>query len=976
MRGRQSVVKRLGWPTVAILVALLAFVGVSWRMGYDYASCASHLLRGLRPVADQRDERFLGKLGDDALRCRGDARALANRSTPWVDWSNYWATGDDASRAHEWFGVVGFLQRYLKNGIGELGALVDLEYQRMELVKFNLHDVTTFRDYVQGRQKIAGPALRDWPQMRLPATDPAFVHLQIARDGRQRCAGPLIRFRTANGVCNDIDNPAMGSAGMPFARNVEFRETFPEKGATPWTAHRHAGRIDLLTPDPQVVSRRLMSRTDRPGAPDTCNDGQGLAGNDVTAYCPYKPAPFFNVLAAFWIQFMTHDWFSHLDEARNSTTMIETGCRSQKVEGVERPLSAEQQARLGCRPDDRIERGLVADEKGPGTFVHKGRTYWSQPPKITRNFNTAWWDASQIYGYDARSARRLQRDGARIRMVQRPNADVPDDAQGYLPVLAPCSPNSADCLVRPEWAGQENAGFPDNWSIGLSFLHTVFAREHNLFVDAFLKEKARDPRADSGLRDPETPDVVIPYSMVSDQALFEVARLVVSAEIAKIHTTEWTPQLLYDRPLDVAMDSNWNGVFGNTPVVRQALSATVSHLNASDRERARTTLYSVFSSGPGIIGTGSTKRGWTIADLGDVNGGINHFGSPFNFPEEFTSVYRLHALVPDLIEVRRHGETPNRIVAKVPVVATRHGHATEAMRERGLADWGISFGRQRLGALALENSPRFLQRLELPGRLDGTATRKIDIIALDIMRDRERGVPRFNEFRRQYGLKSLGSFDDFVERRLLEKEAAHTLERDEARQLADQKRLVKTLREVYGTHVCDASKVITGAQTQVVSGRTEPITDCLGKRHGDVVDNIEDLDLYVGWHAETTRPHGFAISETQFQVFILNASRRLYSDRFFTSSFRPEFYSTLGLRWVKENGPTGRQLEAGKPNGMTREVSPLKRVLLRTIPSLRRELGPVINAFDPWARDRGIYYSLAWKPRPDAADDESFAGGH
>ena len=31
---------------------------------------------------------------------------------------------------------------------------------------------------------------------------------------------------------------------------------------------------------------------------------------------------------------------------------------------------------------------------------------------------------------------------------------------------------------------------------------------------------------------------------------------------------------------------------------------------------------------------------------------MNHFGSPFNFPEEFITVYRLHSLVPDLIEYR------------------------------------------------------------------------------------------------------------------------------------------------------------------------------------------------------------------------------------------------------------------------------------------------------------------------------------
>jgi len=32
----------------------------------------------------------------------------------------------------------------------------------------------------------------------------------------------------------------------------------------------------------------------------------------------------------------------------------------------------------------------------------------------------------------------------------------------------------------------------------------------------------------------------------------------------------------------------------------------------------------------------------------------------------------------------------------------------------------------------------------------------------------------------------------------------------------------------------------------------------------------------------------------------------------------------------------------------------------------------VVNAFDPWARDRGEYYSLAWKARPGAESDEAF----
>ncbi len=968
-------VRRIGWPLVLLALGGVVFVAVAWRAGYDYVSCATKIVRGVLPVATERDQRFLGKVARDTLACRGDQRALANLEAPWVDWSNYWSTGDADSKAREWLGVVGGLQHYLKNGIGEYGALIDLEYQRMELVRFNLHDPQTWRTYVEGRDGEPGPIVKRWPELKLAPSDPGYIHLRLDRDGTQRCNGPLIRHRTANGICNDVDNPAMGATGQPFARNVQFEETFPDEPRTEPARERHAGRIGLLEPDPQVISRRLMSRRSGPG-PDTCRGGQGLPGHDPAAECDYKKAPFFNVMAAFWIQFMTHDWFSHMNEARNTSEMMPTGCLTERGASGSIPIGPETAARLRCRPGDVVERALI--ERGGRTevFTHEGRQYEARPPAITRNFNTAWWDASQIYGYDARSARRLPRDGkdaARIAMVRVPGRTAEGDRQGYLPALTPCAVDGAECLLRPEWVGQEAAAFPDNWSVGLSVLHTVFAREHNLFVDAFRAEQQRNPRGDSGLRSPERPDHPILYDQVSDEDLFQAARLVVSALIAKIHTTEWTPQLLYDRPLDIAMESNWNGVFGGSPVLKQALANVVGRLNSSENVKARTTLYSVFTSGPGIIGTGSQKSGWSITNLDHVNGGVNHFGSPFNFPEEFTAVYRLHALVPDLLEVRRHAADRNRVEAKVPVAATRHANATRVMRERGLADWALTLGRQRLGALLLENSPRFLQGLELPGRLDATPTRRVDVVALDILRDRERGMPRFNEFRRQYGLKSLTSFDDFIERRLTDKSKAGTLSLAEAAELDAQKRLVATLREIYGRHVCDSRKIITRAQGRNVDGRWQHLNDCLDKRHGDMVDNIEDLDLYVGWHAETTRPHGFAISETQFQVFILNASRRLYSDRFFTSSFRPEFYSTLGLRWVRENGADGIKMEAGKPNGSARQVSPLKRVLLRTMPELADELAPVVNAFDPWARDRGEYYSLAWKPRPGAEADAAFA---
>ena len=156
----------------------------------------------------------------------------------------------------------------------------------------------------------------------------------------------------------------------------------------------------------------------------------------------------------------------------------------------------------------------------------------------------------------------------------------------------------------------------------------------------------------------------------------------------------------------------------------------------------------------------------------------------------------------------------------------------------------------------------------------------------------------------------------------------------------------------------------------------ELIDDCLGFRDGTPVDNIEDVDAVVGWLAEAPalRPHGYAITETQFQVFIINASRRLFSDRFFTSSFRPEFYTTLGHQWVMNNGPGEKQYEPGAPNGHeNQEVSAMKRILLRVMPELADELAGVINVFDPWARDRGEFYCLDWKPRPGAESDPAFA---
>ena len=60
----------------------------------------------------------------------------------------------------------------------------------------------------------------------------------------------------------------------------------------------------------------------------------------------------------------------------------------------------------------------------------------------------------------------------------------------------------------------------------------------------------------------------------------------------------------------------------------------------------------------------------------------------------------------------------------------------------------------------------------------------------------------------------------------------------------------------------------------------------------------------VGMFAEP-RPKGFAFSDTAFRIFILMASRRLNSDRFFTRDYTPDVYTEAGLDWIDDNTMAG-----------------------------------------------------------------------
>ena len=311
----------------------------------------------------------------------------------------------------------------------------------------------------------------------------------------------------------------------------------------------------------------------------------------------------------------------------------------------------------------------------------------------------------------------------------------------------------------------------------------------------------------------------------SDDELYARARLVNAALMAKIHTVEWTPAIIAHPTTRLAMNANWWGLVG------ERLTRRFGRLGRSE----------VLSGIPGSP--------------------TNHHTAPYSLTEEFVAVYRMHPLLPDDFTFR--SLDGDRVLQEHTFPELGAVETRRRLEEIGVANGLYSFGRSHPGAITLHNYPRFLQRLARP---DGTV---LDLAAIDVLRVRERGVPRYNDFRELFHRRRVGSFDE----------------------LTAKPEWAEELRAVYG--------------------------------------DVDRVDLMIGLYAEPL-PEGFGFSDTAFRVFVLMASRRLKSDRFFTRDYTPDVYSPTGFRWVHENT--------------------MRSVLLRHYPELEPALRGVENAFVPWNR--------------------------
>ena len=522
--------------------------------------------------------------------------------------------------------------------------------------------------------------------------------------------------RTADGAYNDLENPAMGSAGTRFGRNVPVELTYPEDDRA------------VLDPSPRKVSRELLTRHE------------------------FLPATTLNVLAAAWLQFMIRDWFSHGKSEKENPWELELD-EDDPWKG-ERPMQV-----MRTRKDPTRS----PDDASPPTYV---------------NTETHWWDGSQIYGSNAETQKKV-RSGQDGKLIVGPDRMLPKE------------------LVA------EASKEPGFW-VGLALLQTLFVLEHTAICDRLRAE----------------------YPSWPDDDLFDHARLVNAALLAKIHTVEWTTGILGHPTMQIGMRANWWGIAG---------------------ERLHRLLGRV-SSGEVVSGIPGSPK--------------DHHGVPYAITEEFVAVYRMHPLVPDDFDLRSVSGDERLQERTLREIAGPH--VPEVLEQFPMEDLLYSFGVAHPGAITLHNFPRFLQEYERP---DGIL---MDLAATDILRSRELGVPRYNRFRELLHLPPVRSFEE----------------------LTDKPEWADELRRVY---------------------------------EGD----IDRVDLTVGLYAEPV-PKGFGFSDTAFRIFILMASRRLNSDRFFTTDYNARIYTQAGLDWIDDND--------------------MSTVLLRHFPVLLPSLRNVKNAFAPWQR--------------------------
>lgn len=357
--------------------------------------------------------------------------------------------------------------------------------------------------------------------------------------------------------------------------------------------------------------------------------------------------------------------------------------------------------------------------------------------KYNHNTNDHWWSGSQLYGTEL--GREQIEDFKTHESMFLRDGDYLKVEKGYLPL---------------DSSGEEIVGFNRNFWSGLGFLHYLFHLEHNYIVDR-LKICKHDK-----------------------DKIFDTARLIITAAIAKIHTIDWTTAIIQNRSARLTQYLIWHGLKGQLK-----------------------------------LNTGISL----------INGLTSSYNNKDNFAHtaEFVSTYRMHSLLPDTINLRNH--KTKELIGNAELSSLLLNKSSNInMTRSGQLDFLYTMGVQKACKLCLHNYPTTLQELA----------------AIELTKDRKRGVPKYNELRRTLLLKPYKCFEE----------------------MTCDKQLLKDLKSAYP-------------------------------------EGIDSMDNITGLHLEEKIP-GNIFGETTYTVFTANTTKRIQRDRFLTECFTPEYYTDFGIEYV------------------------------------------------------------------------------
>lgn len=329
-------------------------------------------------------------------------------------------------------------------------------------------------------------------------------------------------------------------------------------------------------------------------------------------------------------------------------------------------------------------------------------------------------------------------------------------------------------------------GFARNMTAALEAEHTLYARHHN-WVCGVLRE-----------RHPDWPD----------NQVFNIARRVVALTYAKIHTAPWT-----------------DAVFAHASVV-QGLHANIFGRREWKKPADRQRIYDPFGGNH------------PIADGLVSNQELDH-AIPEAKGNNFADAYRFgHAIIPDIHYFPQIGDKTDKATTEaIDIRDLRELDGHRFLKTRGLGFTFHGLMNTRLGAPVAGNYAKLFRRMD-------TEEGMIDLFEAEIIKDRQRGAPAYNDYLRSHNLPPLRSFDDLFTDPSASKDQIATL-----------------------------------------------------NRH--YPGGVEDLDTPLGLLINQFRPAGFAITNPGFQTFVFEATARIAKQALLTRLWTPEHVGWTAINLVE-----------------------------------------------------------------------------